>query len=142
MLAALNRLNEYCVALVQYEEALSSLPSWILFRNATSSVTSMSQNRFMMANHAFNVKSVDFYDKSGKSIETFGLTAKELMNRVDVKKSRIVIQNPHGNSPTYDPKSGDSQGPGEYGGEFAISVEEFIWSVGGLGVSKKTYYAR
>lgn len=138
---ALNQLNNYSVSLAQYNDALMSLPSWTLFRNATASMTSMTQNRFMMANHAYNVKSAQFYDKNGNPIDTTGMDAKSLMKVVDVTKSQVVMQNPHGNSPNYDPRTGDSQGYGEYGGEFTISVEEFMWSVGALGVSKSVYYS-
>ena len=100
----------------------------------------MSQNRFILAEHAYNVKSVEFFDKDGKPFDTTDV--KEFIAKADLQKSRITMQNPHGtNTPNYDPTNGDQQGAtGKFGGEFTISLEEYINSIGTMAVSKFSYY--
>jgi len=140
VIAALQTLNEYSVRLAPYNDALMSLSSWHNFRNATASLVNMSQNRFILAEHAYNVKSVEFFDKDGKPFDTTDV--KEFIAKADLQKSRITMQNPHGtNTPNYDPTNGDQQGStGKFGGEFTISLEEYINSIGTMAVSKFSYY--
>ena len=107
------------------------LPSFVTLVANLGTMRGNSDNFFMVTGHAYNVDHVDFKDAKGNPIDvTKEMTIEDLMTRMDIDNTKVLLQNPWANTTAHLLSSASSERRDS--GSFHASLREVMGAITGV----------